>query len=198
MCTYDDAGSIGKRYRRQDEVGTPFCVTVDFDTFVYEKSATGIILKPSAISGKRRACGQIQEKMGDLLIAYRGFKSRLSDWERANQEFELQIGRVRRDVSTYQIRKAAEEAKFAYEQFAAVEEAVLKVGINSVEYLKGMNEDMKNGILEAAPQFGVHTFGLIAKLVVHIFVQEDLDDNLVFVSVIAKAKSPAGLFESVY
>jgi glycyl-tRNA synthetase len=29
---YDDAGSIGRRYRRQDEVGTPFCVTVDFDT----------------------------------------------------------------------------------------------------------------------------------------------------------------------
>ncbi len=29
---FDDAGSIGKRYRRQDEIGTPFCVTVDFDT----------------------------------------------------------------------------------------------------------------------------------------------------------------------
>jgi glycyl-tRNA synthetase len=30
-CEYDDAGSIGKRYRRQDEIGTPFCLTVDFD-----------------------------------------------------------------------------------------------------------------------------------------------------------------------
>jgi glycyl-tRNA synthetase len=30
--SYDDAGSIGRRYRRQDEAGTPFCVTVDFDT----------------------------------------------------------------------------------------------------------------------------------------------------------------------
>ena len=29
---YDESGSIGKRYRRQDEVGTPFCITVDFDT----------------------------------------------------------------------------------------------------------------------------------------------------------------------
>ena len=29
---YDDTGSIGKRYRRQDAVGTPFCVTIDFDT----------------------------------------------------------------------------------------------------------------------------------------------------------------------
>ena len=32
MCDYDEAGSIGKRYRRQDEIGTPFCVTYDFDS----------------------------------------------------------------------------------------------------------------------------------------------------------------------
>ena len=30
--TYDDSGAIGRRYRRQDEIGTPFCVTVDYDT----------------------------------------------------------------------------------------------------------------------------------------------------------------------
>ena len=29
---YDEAGSIGKRYRRQDEIGTPLCITVDFET----------------------------------------------------------------------------------------------------------------------------------------------------------------------
>ncbi len=32
MCDYDGAGSIGKRYRREDEIGTPYCVTIDFDT----------------------------------------------------------------------------------------------------------------------------------------------------------------------
>ncbi len=32
MCFYDDAGAIGRRYARQDEAGTPFCVTIDFDT----------------------------------------------------------------------------------------------------------------------------------------------------------------------
>ena len=32
VCEYDESGSIGKRYRRQDEAGTPMCVTVDFDT----------------------------------------------------------------------------------------------------------------------------------------------------------------------
>ncbi len=32
VCEFDDAGNIGKMYRRQDEIGTPFCVTVDFDS----------------------------------------------------------------------------------------------------------------------------------------------------------------------
>jgi glycyl-tRNA synthetase len=32
IVEYDDAQGIGRRYRRQDEIGTPFCVTVDFDT----------------------------------------------------------------------------------------------------------------------------------------------------------------------
>ncbi len=32
MCDYDESGSIGKRYRREDEIGTPYCVTIDFDT----------------------------------------------------------------------------------------------------------------------------------------------------------------------
>jgi glycyl-tRNA synthetase len=29
---YDDSGSIGRRYRRQDEIGTPYCITIDYDT----------------------------------------------------------------------------------------------------------------------------------------------------------------------
>ena len=32
MCEFDDSGNIGKRYRRQDEIGTPYCITVDFDS----------------------------------------------------------------------------------------------------------------------------------------------------------------------
>jgi len=40
MCEFDDNGNIGKRYRRQDEIGTPFCVTVDFDTLEKDESVT--------------------------------------------------------------------------------------------------------------------------------------------------------------
>ena len=32
MCDYDITKAIGKRYRRQDEIGTPYCVTIDFDS----------------------------------------------------------------------------------------------------------------------------------------------------------------------
>lgn len=32
FVAYDEAGSVGRRYRRQDEIGTPWCVTVDFDS----------------------------------------------------------------------------------------------------------------------------------------------------------------------
>ena len=31
-CEFDDNGNVGKRYRRQDEIGTPYCLTVNFDT----------------------------------------------------------------------------------------------------------------------------------------------------------------------
>jgi glycyl-tRNA synthetase len=38
---FDDAGAIGRRYRRQDEIGTPFCVTTDFDTLDDVRSPSG-------------------------------------------------------------------------------------------------------------------------------------------------------------
>ena len=33
VCEYDEAGSVGKRYARMDEIGTPFCVTIDSDNY---------------------------------------------------------------------------------------------------------------------------------------------------------------------
>jgi len=43
MVSYDETGSIGKRYRRQDEIGTPWCVTVDFDTLEGEKRSKNTV-----------------------------------------------------------------------------------------------------------------------------------------------------------
>ena len=129
-----------------------FGKTLDFATLTYEKSATGIILKPSNISGRRRACGQIQEKMGEFLSAYRDFKSTLQLWELANQNFEYQVGRIRRDAVFYELQRAAQEAKFAYEQFAAVEEAATKIAINSLEVLLKSTEEIQEGVLKSIPK----------------------------------------------
>ncbi|MCG2697077.1 glycine--tRNA ligase [Candidatus Parcubacteria bacterium] len=40
QCEFDDNGNVGKRYRRQDEIGTPFCVTIDFDTVEKDNTVT--------------------------------------------------------------------------------------------------------------------------------------------------------------
>jgi len=40
VCQFDDNGNVGKRYRRQDEIGTPYCVTIDFDTIEKDDTVT--------------------------------------------------------------------------------------------------------------------------------------------------------------
>jgi glycyl-tRNA synthetase len=60
---YDDGGAIGRRYRRQDEVGTPFCVTVDFDTL----GENGEELKDTVTIRHRDSMEQERMKIGALL-----------------------------------------------------------------------------------------------------------------------------------
>jgi glycyl-tRNA synthetase len=60
---YDDAGAIGRRYRRQDEAGTPFGVTIDFDTL----GEKGPELADTVTLRDRDTCKQERVKIGDLL-----------------------------------------------------------------------------------------------------------------------------------
>ncbi|MBN6777828.1 glycine--tRNA ligase [Pseudoclavibacter alba] len=55
---YDEAGAIGRRYRRQDEIGTPFCITVDFDT-LEDKAVT--IRERDTMSQERVALDQVEQ-----------------------------------------------------------------------------------------------------------------------------------------
>jgi glycyl-tRNA synthetase len=59
VCDYDESGSIGKRYRRQDEIGTPFCVTVDFDT-----------LEDNAVTIRDRDTMEQERVSLDTLVSY--------------------------------------------------------------------------------------------------------------------------------
>jgi len=60
---YDEAGAIGRRYRRQDEIGTPFCLTIDFDTL----GEKGEELKDTVTLRDRDTMKQERVKISELL-----------------------------------------------------------------------------------------------------------------------------------
>jgi glycyl-tRNA synthetase len=62
---YDDSGAIGRRYRRQDEIGTPFCITVDFDTLT-DQAVT--IRHRDSMQQERVSLGQIKSFLAERLL----------------------------------------------------------------------------------------------------------------------------------
>lgn len=62
---FDDAGAIGRRYRRQDEIGTPFCITVDFDT-LDDQAVT--IRERDTMSQERVALDQVKSYLAGRLL----------------------------------------------------------------------------------------------------------------------------------
>ena len=63
-CFYDQTGAIGRRYRRQDEVGTPFCVTIDFDTL---EDDTVTLRERDSMTQERIAIKDLIAKLHDAL-----------------------------------------------------------------------------------------------------------------------------------
>lgn len=62
---FDDAGAIGRRYRRQDEIGTPFCVTVDFDS-LDDKAVT--VRERDTMSQERVSLDRIEAYLAERLL----------------------------------------------------------------------------------------------------------------------------------
>ena len=62
---FDDAGAIGRRYRRQDEIGTPYCITIDFETL--EDNAVTIRDRDS-MSQERISIDQVQAWLAPRLL----------------------------------------------------------------------------------------------------------------------------------
>lgn len=58
VVTYDETGSIGKRYRRQDEIGTPYCITIDFET---EKDQSVTIRERDSMTQIRLKIDEVEE-----------------------------------------------------------------------------------------------------------------------------------------
>ena len=64
MCEFDDNGNVGKRYRRQDEIGTPYCITVDFDSL--EDDAV-TVRNRDTMEQERVKIGELGEYLGEKL-----------------------------------------------------------------------------------------------------------------------------------
>ena len=64
VCDYDETQSIGKRYRRQDEIGTPFCVTIDFET---EKDGAVTIRERDSMKQERVPMSDVAKWVTDKL-----------------------------------------------------------------------------------------------------------------------------------
>jgi glycyl-tRNA synthetase len=62
---FDDAQAIGRRYRRQDEIGTPFCVTVDFETLT-DDAVT--VRERDSMSQERVGIGQVEAYLAARLV----------------------------------------------------------------------------------------------------------------------------------
>lgn len=67
-CQFDDSASIGKRYRRQDEIGTPYCITYDFES---EKDKKVTIRYRDSMQQERIPMDKIQDYLKDLTV-FRG------------------------------------------------------------------------------------------------------------------------------
>jgi glycyl-tRNA synthetase len=62
---FDDAGAIGRRYRRQDEIGTPFCITIDFET-LEDQAVT--IRERDTMAQERISLDQVEQWLAPKLL----------------------------------------------------------------------------------------------------------------------------------
>ncbi len=87
--SYDDSGSIGRRYRRQDEVGTPFCVTVDHEGLEGDAEPTVTLRERDSARQIRLPVAAVSEQLETLLAGERTF-----------EELSEQYGDVETDLTT--------------------------------------------------------------------------------------------------
>jgi glycyl-tRNA synthetase len=70
---YDESGSIGRRYRRQDEIGTPYCITIDFDS-LKDKAVT--VRDRSTMKQERIKIANLEKYLQDRIENYEKVPSR--------------------------------------------------------------------------------------------------------------------------
>jgi hypothetical protein len=79
--TYDESGNIGRRYRRQDEIGTPFCVTVDRDGLEGSGPDTATVRDRDTLAQARVPIDRLPEELTALRAGRRDFADLLDRYE---------------------------------------------------------------------------------------------------------------------
>ena len=79
--TYDESGNIGRRYRRQDEIGTPFCVTVDRDGLEGPGPDTATVRDRDSLEQVRVPIDDLPTVLGELRDGDRRFADLLDSYE---------------------------------------------------------------------------------------------------------------------
>lgn len=131
----------------------PSSETEDEKTLTFQLSASGFVLKPSNISGKRRAQGKIQDALADFITAYGLLKAKISGCESRLEDFEYAISTAAYvKTPLAELKFFTQEAGLIFANIEASSMAALSCSINSLEAVGNVAEKTQNELLEGIPQ----------------------------------------------
>lgn len=131
----------------------PASSTLSEKTLTFNLSASGFILKPDEISGKRRAQGKIQDAIADFMIAYSAFENKEKIYKNRLEDF---VGAINSSAAI----TAFVEGYYGYQIYAAEEEIFFdtstKVGllcsINTLQMIGTLSEESQENIISSLPK----------------------------------------------
>ena len=121
------------------------------NTFVFELSANGLVVKPSTVTGKRRAQGQIQEALGDFLLAYGTYTRLLAEYDYAYDQFKYEVNMVRELSILNYAFKTYQEVKFGVEMYKAASDAAVKCAIHALEWAYKSTDAIQHNLIASSP-----------------------------------------------
>ncbi len=148
--TIEMKGATSTAAAGQDILGMDTAVRTN--TFVFELSANGLVVKPSYVTGKRRAQGRIQDALGEFLDAYAEFLRAKAYYEYTCTQFEYELNAIRADISFHVIRTAFADTRAVAEAVLNASECAMKVTKNSLESVQKLGIDITRGMVDVAPQ----------------------------------------------
>ncbi len=130
----------------------PSSATQSTNTLTFALSANGFVLKPSNITGKRRAQGKIQEALATFIVAYASFESKMATCRSRLEDFEGSVNTTAKITTPIQeVKYAATIAGAIADYAAAGTKAALNCSINSLEVLCETSKEMQEALKDAIP-----------------------------------------------